>query len=142
MTARCHDCAFTRGTEANRTDHTLMAATLCVLAHEPFMCHVEDRVCAGYVEASKVFAPERPNEYARQMGDLFSECVRLTVAEQEKRMEPAVPLAVGAAGEASAVGLACSPARRCTLSCSTAGRSGAGSSKPAALDRLAPGEGK
>lgn len=57
---RCHDCAFTRGTEANRTDHTTMLAALCVLGHQAFNCHIQPGICVGYIEALKT-APERPD---------------------------------------------------------------------------------
>lgn len=81
---RCRDCAFTRGTEANRSDHTTMLAALCVLGHEPFHCHVEDRICVGYVEARQnKDAPEKPNIYAKAVGELFAQCVRLGVRAED-----------------------------------------------------------
>lgn len=57
-TPRCHGCAFTPGTEANRSDITRIKATLCVRLCEPFMCHdgvpeggEPDALCRGWGEA-------------------------------------------------------------------------------------------
>jgi hypothetical protein len=50
---RCHDCAFTAGTDASKSDITRMQARLCAESNEPFYCHVnEPSLCAGYIEAA------------------------------------------------------------------------------------------
>jgi hypothetical protein len=68
--SRCSDCAFTPGTSASKSAHTVFKAQLCVLARDPFFCHEEveaemvdgepvyrqkegtqPRACAGWVEA-------------------------------------------------------------------------------------------
>ena len=48
--SRCHGCAFTLGSEANRSPGTLMVALKCVLEGVPFDCHenVGER-CAGWL---------------------------------------------------------------------------------------------
>ncbi len=54
MPQRCHDCAFTQGTEANRSERTRLTAELCLTAGVAFYCHSKGKpepLCAGYVEA-------------------------------------------------------------------------------------------
>jgi hypothetical protein len=53
---RCVDCAFTLGTEPNRSLPTLMDAMKCVIEKVPFYCHkgIADegkpkRLCVGYM---------------------------------------------------------------------------------------------
>lgn len=54
---RCHDCAFRPGTVPNQSSNTQMKAKLCVMARDPFYCHIappKDGVkplCRGYVDA-------------------------------------------------------------------------------------------
>lgn len=51
---RCEDCAFTAGTDANKSDITRLKARLCVEAPEPFHCHLREGLCAGWAEAANV----------------------------------------------------------------------------------------
>lgn len=101
MSGRCHDCAFTKGTEANAADHTTAQAFLCVLAHEPFYCHVNlppggpPLLCAGYVEASRLFAPAKPNRMVGMVADMLAECIRLAAGEDTHEPPPAATTTAG-----------------------------------------------
>lgn len=45
---RCDDCAFRPGTEASKSERTVMLAQLCAEAGELFTCHRREGICAGY----------------------------------------------------------------------------------------------
>lgn len=45
---RCAACAFRQGTYPNGSPQTLMDATKCVLENVPFLCHEEEKPCAGW----------------------------------------------------------------------------------------------
>ncbi len=63
MPRRCHECAFSAGTEANRARWTQVTIELCLIARIPFYCHAQGEpapACAGFVEARKT-APEHPD---------------------------------------------------------------------------------
>jgi hypothetical protein len=70
---RCVDCAFTLGTEPNRSLPTLMDAMKCVIEKVPFYCHkgiADDgqpkRLCVGYmVLLSEADTAERKQRRAR-----------------------------------------------------------------------------
>ena len=51
---RCSDCAFRKGTEANRYEWTRLKATLCVMARDEFLCHMRGEPqppCVGWQQA-------------------------------------------------------------------------------------------
>jgi hypothetical protein len=64
--SRCHDCAFTKGTEANTSGVTSIKATLCAEVPEPFYCHFnadgneladgKEVLCQGWVESCNILA--------------------------------------------------------------------------------------
>ena len=65
--APCVECAFVKGTQANRSGATVMDAVKCVLEGEPFFCHLglkdEDEptsLCRGYLAARATV--RRPSE--------------------------------------------------------------------------------
>ncbi len=91
MTTRCHDCAFTHGTEASNSPQTLVVANMCALTGEIFECHVnKGSSCFGWCEArvARMASPHNPSvgaiATAAMLGELTSECVRLAVAEDDK----------------------------------------------------------
>lgn len=51
MLERCNDCAFTRGTNANKSELTKIKIGLCLDTDEPFDCHVRPGLCAGFEAA-------------------------------------------------------------------------------------------
>jgi hypothetical protein len=68
---RCGDCAFTKGTEANSYHWTALKSVICVIAREPFFCHVgtERKLCLGWAEAV-AFSDDEPTwrkEIARKL---------------------------------------------------------------------------
>lgn len=75
LNPRCKGCAFTLGTLANSDSITQLKVELCLIAHEPFLCHsnaVEDiipagkeRVCIGWAEA--VQGKEYPPDWRRRI---------------------------------------------------------------------------
>ena len=48
---RCDDCAFTAGTNANKSENTRMKTYLCSQNAVPFYCHMREGLCAGWAEA-------------------------------------------------------------------------------------------
>ncbi len=91
MTSRCHDCAFTHGTEASNSPQTLVVANMCALTGEVFECHInKDEPCQGWAEAraARIASAHNPSvsaiATAAMLGELTSECVRLAVAEDDK----------------------------------------------------------
>ncbi len=86
--ARCHDCAFTKGTVANGAPATLTRALLCVATHEAFDCHVLGGLCAGFVEASRAFGPVKPDRVAKMAAQLFEGCFQLALRDDRARMTP------------------------------------------------------
>jgi hypothetical protein len=77
----CDECAFRSGTEANRTEHTVTLARLCVEGFRPFYCHVHPGLCRGYVAALNLRGvPEDEDdrrwcEVARMAADVLGECI-------------------------------------------------------------------
>lgn len=51
---RCDDCAFTPGTEANKSGNTQIKVYLCAQNAVPFYCHKREGLCAGWAEAVNV----------------------------------------------------------------------------------------
>jgi hypothetical protein len=45
---RCATCAFRQGTYPNGSPVTQMDALKCVMEGVPFLCHEEDKPCAGW----------------------------------------------------------------------------------------------
>ena len=43
----CATCAFREGTEANRSELTLLRALFCVAGLVPFLCHEKPGACRG-----------------------------------------------------------------------------------------------
>lgn len=85
---RCNDCAFTHGTEASNSPHTLVIANMCALTGEVFECHInKDEPCRGWAEAriARIASPCSPSMgdivIAGMLGELTTECVRLAKAE-------------------------------------------------------------
>lgn len=86
---RCHDCAFTHGTEASNSPHTLVVANMCAITGDVFECHInKDEPCAGWAEARAARRDSIPSEASRLIADmaceLVSECVRLAKVEDER----------------------------------------------------------
>ncbi len=87
---RCNDCAFTHGTEASNSPHTLVVANMCALTGEVFECHInKDEPCQGWAEAraarkasGKELSPHSLS-IASMLGELTSECVRLAKIEDD-----------------------------------------------------------
>lgn len=86
----CETCAFRRGTEANRTAHTMELARLCVEGIVPFHCHEQPQLCRGFVAAVNLRgAPvdeedRRWKEVAAFAADLLGACIDAAKAEDEK----------------------------------------------------------
>jgi hypothetical protein len=95
MPVRCAGCAFTKGTEANRSDITRLTAEICVLSDEPFYCHAnavdnalpagQERLCRGFVESLAVRGPVQPWQVAVGLEAL---CI---VQEAEDRARSGLP---------------------------------------------------
>lgn len=93
----CQGCVFRRGTEANQTGETVMAAIQCVFTGETFYCHagVESddptRPCAGWLQAT-----EKARGGGVVPGDTIADLARNTVAaiREVVAMEPRVVGAV------------------------------------------------
>lgn len=49
-TRRCHDCAFTRGTEAHGCEITRILALCGLRSRGSFDCHINDGPCVGFEE--------------------------------------------------------------------------------------------
>jgi hypothetical protein len=101
---RCGECAFTKGTEANKARMTQVAVELCLQAGEPFYCHAQGEpmpLCAGFVEARKNRPPEIgwkrdlasallevqeiaqiSEEACRMVNENFADCVEYILEEQ------------------------------------------------------------
>ena len=47
----CATCAFREGTEANRSELTLLRALFCVAGLVPFLCHEKPGACRGWIAA-------------------------------------------------------------------------------------------
>lgn len=72
QTKRCDGCAFTPGTEANLSVHTLLKAKICAELAHPFYCHThldEDgkpikgarlQLCGGFVDAMNAYYRRGP----------------------------------------------------------------------------------
>lgn len=77
--ARCGDCAFTPGTEANLFCLTPAKAEMCAMIGEPFWCHVgkERRLCAGWVErvVTSEVAPKDCPPWKRRMAEATLEFI-------------------------------------------------------------------
>ncbi len=90
MAERCHDCAFTHGTEASNSPHSVVVANMCAITGEVFHCHINETPCAGWAEARamRIASPIKPIPLslvsAGMLVDLVSECIRLAKSEDEK----------------------------------------------------------
>jgi hypothetical protein len=51
----CSDCACRKGSQPNRTPHTVADFNMCVRERQPFLCHStgQGRICAGWLRAVK-----------------------------------------------------------------------------------------
>lgn len=59
----CGGCAFREGTEANRSEHTVTLARLCVEGLTPFQCHEKPQLCRGWIAAVNLRgAPETDDD--------------------------------------------------------------------------------
>jgi hypothetical protein len=58
MDNRCATCAFRPGTEASRTETTVLMARLCLMSGETFECHERTAPCAGFLYALNARQPE------------------------------------------------------------------------------------
>jgi hypothetical protein len=47
----CATCAFRPGTEASRSEHTVVLARLCVEGGREFHCHEKAQLCRGWIAA-------------------------------------------------------------------------------------------
>lgn len=90
MTERCNDCAFTHGTDASNSPHTVVIANMCAITGEPFWCHVKAQACAGWAEAraERLASPNKPTGSSKASADmlcqLVTECVRLAKIEDDQ----------------------------------------------------------
>ncbi len=87
---RCNDCAFTHGTNASNSPHTLVVANMCALTGEVFECHVsKESPCVGWAEAraARIASANKPRpsviESADMLCKLVGECIRLAKAEDD-----------------------------------------------------------
>lgn len=81
---RCHDCAFRPGTEPHGDETTRLKAALCVMAVETFHCHVEDRVCAGWVAATSARKePKWRQDVARNLLALLDRDAAVDIQSEE-----------------------------------------------------------
>ncbi len=86
----CATCAFRPGTEANRTEHTIELARLCVEGGREFSCHERPQLCRGFIAAINLRgAPEdeearRWCEVAGAAADIFSKCIDAAVEADRK----------------------------------------------------------
>lgn len=82
-TPRCHDCAFTIGTEASKGPHTAVVARLCAMTGERFDCHVREGACAGWAqevaERKATGALLAPGSEAYKVAQLGSELMQSMV---------------------------------------------------------------
>lgn len=89
--SRCNTCAFTIGSEASKTPHTVVAARLCGLTGEQFDCHERPGACAGWAEEvaerrklnALLANGDKGFDTAALINELVSQCVRLAAAEQD-----------------------------------------------------------
>lgn len=109
---RCGTCAYRPGTEANRSEITLLKAQLCLESGEPFLCHEDPSrraICKGWADAfeSRLKAgklkeePER-RKMAAFFADLISDAeqsVLRSQAEEAKRLYDAAVARMEAAQE-------------------------------------------
>lgn len=87
---RCDDCAFTIGTEASKSPHTVVIARLCALTGERFDCHLRPGACAGWAQEvserkakSALTTPgTAQHDVALLGGELMSNLVELAAREQ------------------------------------------------------------
>lgn len=83
----CATCAFRAGSEANRTEHTVMLARLCVEGFRPFHCHEHPHACRGWIAAINLRgAPETEEErrwsiVAGDAADVLGVCIDRAKAE-------------------------------------------------------------
>lgn len=85
----CATCAFRPGTEANRTEHTISLARLCVEGLRRFHCHEQPRLCRGFIAAinlrgvPQVEADERWSAVAGYAADLLADAIAAGKAADE-----------------------------------------------------------
>ena len=94
--SRCHDCAFTHGTEASNSPHTVVVANMCAITGEVFKCHVnEDEPCQGWAEAraARIASPMKPRSAVVESADMLcqvvGECIRLAKADERAAVQAA-----------------------------------------------------
>lgn len=65
-TTRCHGCAFTPGTLANRDALVAVKIDVCLSARRPFFCHEHvGEVCRGFIEAVGLAEPPTADAMVR-----------------------------------------------------------------------------
>lgn len=113
---RCATCAFRPGTEASRSELTLVKAQLCLISGTVFHCHEAPgwEPCAGYLAALPAHQnePEWRQDFALEMLDLIEEAERAGSGWTEQRTIEFIRAAVdrvdvrhgGAAGSLSTGG--------------------------------------
>ena len=91
---RCNDCAFTHGTEASNSPHTVVVANMCAITGEVFECHVNVGLpCAGWSDAraNRIISAYKAAPSAAASADmlcqLVSECIRMAKIEDENHAE-------------------------------------------------------
>lgn len=85
----CATCAFRKGTEANRTSHTVELAKFCVEGISPFDCHEHKRLCRGWIAAVNLKAQvgdmdDKKIAACRLAAELFGRCIDAATEEDRK----------------------------------------------------------
>lgn len=92
MGGPCATCAFRQGTEANRTEHTVTLARLCVEGYRQFYCHEHPGLCRGYIAAMNLRGTPQDEDdekwatVAGDAADILAQCIA-RAKEAEKAHE-------------------------------------------------------
>ena len=94
---RCGTCAYRPGTEASRSEFTLMKANLCMDAGEVFLCHEDPShraICKGWVDvfAARLRSGKQPRvdpEVAKAMSEAITKAeddLMASLSDEAKRL--------------------------------------------------------
>lgn len=90
----CSGCAFRKGTEANKADHTTTLVRLCVEGMRPFLCHEKPGLCRGYIAAANLRGAPTASEMeevdmlgrvADRLGEIIAEAAELEKPRPKSR---------------------------------------------------------
>lgn len=86
----CATCAFRNGTDANKTEHTMELAALCVEGLRPFYCHEQPQLCRGFIAAANLRGVPQDEEdrkwsiVAGDAADILATAIGRAVEAQEE----------------------------------------------------------